>query len=53
MDGWRDRLRHPRELARGGPYQTAFVAQWQAIAEGRPPATVHDGRRALAIVLGA
>jgi predicted dehydrogenase len=53
MDGMLDRLRHPRELARGGPYQSAFVAQWEAIAAGRPPASVHDGRRALEIVLGA
>ena len=53
MDGWRDRLRHPRELGRGGPYQSAFQGQWEAIAAGRPPATVADGRRALEIVLGA
>jgi predicted dehydrogenase len=53
MDGVLDRLRHPRELGRGGPYQAAFVAQWEAIAGGAPPATVHDGRRALEIVLGA
>jgi predicted dehydrogenase len=53
MDGWRDRLRHPRELGRGGPYQSAFVAQWEAIGAGRPPATLDDGRRALEIVLGA
>jgi predicted dehydrogenase len=53
MDGIADRLRHPRELGRGGPYQSAFRAQWEAVAAGRPPATVEDGRRALAIVLGA
>ena len=53
MDGVLDRLRHPRELGRGGPYQAAFVAEWEAIAAGRPPATVADGRRALEIVLGA
>ena len=53
MDGWSDRLRHPRELGRGGPYQAAFAAQWRAIAAGRPPATVLDGQRALEIVLGA
>jgi predicted dehydrogenase len=53
MDGPLDRLRHPRELGRGGPYQAAFVAQWRAIAAGEPPATVADGRRALEIVLGA
>jgi len=53
MDGMLDRLRHPRELGRGGPYQAAFVAQWEAIAAGSPPATVEDGRRALEIVLGA
>jgi predicted dehydrogenase len=53
MDGWRDRLRHPRELLRGGPYRSAFVAQWEAIAAGAPPATLEDGRRALAVVLGA
>ena len=53
MDGMLDRLRHLRELGRGGPYQSAFVAQWQAIAAGRPPATVRDGRRALEIVLGS
>jgi predicted dehydrogenase len=53
MDGVLDRLRHPRELGRGGPYQAAFAAQWGAIAAGSPPATVGDGRRALAIVLGA
>lgn len=53
MGGWRDRLRHPRELARGGPYRSAFVAQWEAIAAGSPPATLEDGRRALAVVLGA
>ena len=53
MDGVRDRLRHPRELGRGGPYQAAFVAQWEAIASGAPPASVADGRRALEIVLGA
>jgi predicted dehydrogenase len=53
MDGVLDRLRHPRELGRGGPYQAAFVAQWQAIAKGAPVATVGDGRRALEIVLGA
>jgi predicted dehydrogenase len=53
MDGWRDRLRHPRELGRGGPFQSAFAAQWEAIAAGRPPATVEDGRRALEVVLGA
>jgi predicted dehydrogenase len=53
MDGMLDRLRHPRELGRGGPYQSAFVAQWEAIAAGRPPATVADGRRALEIVLGS
>jgi predicted dehydrogenase len=51
MDGFLDRLRHPRELGRGGPYQSAFVAQWEAIAAGRPPATIADGRRALEIVL--
>lgn len=53
MDGMLDRIRHPRELGRGGPYQAAFVAQWEAIASGSPPATVADGRRALEIVLGA
>jgi predicted dehydrogenase len=53
MDGMLDRLRHPRELLRGGPYQSAFVAQWEAIAAGRPPATLADGRRALEIVLSA
>ncbi len=53
MDGVLDRLRHPRELGRGGPYQAAFVAQWEAIADGSPPATVADGRRALEIVLSA
>ena len=53
MDGILDRMRHPRELGRGGPYQSAFVAQWEAIAAGRPPATVADGRRALEIVLGS
>lgn len=53
MDGMLDRLRHPRELGRGGPYQSAFVAQWEAIAAGRPPATLADGRRALEIVLGS
>jgi len=53
MDGMLDRLRHPRELGRGGPYQAAFVAQWEAIATGSPPATAADGRRALEIVLGA
>ena len=53
MDGMLDRLRHPRELGRGGPYQAAFVAQWEAIAAGSAPATVADGRRALEIVLGA
>jgi predicted dehydrogenase len=53
MDGVLDRLRHPRELGRGGPYQAAFVAQWEAIAAGAAPATVADGRRALEIVLGA
>ena len=53
MDGVADRLRHPSELGRGGPYQSAFRAQWEAVAGGRPPATVEDGRRALAIVLGA
>jgi predicted dehydrogenase len=53
MDGLLDRLRHARELGRGGPYQSAFVAQWEAIAAGRPPATVADGRRALEIVLGS
>jgi predicted dehydrogenase len=53
MDGMLDRLRHPRELLHGGPYQSAFVAQWEAIAAGRPPATLADGRRALEIVLSA
>jgi len=53
MDGILDRLRHPRELGCGGPYQAAFVAQWEAIAAGRPPATLADGRRALEIVLAA
>jgi predicted dehydrogenase len=53
MDGWRDRLRHPLELGRGGPFQSAFAGQWEAVAAGRPPATVDDGRRALEIVLGA
>jgi predicted dehydrogenase len=53
MDGVLDRLRHPRELGRGGPFQAAFVTQWEAIARGEPPATVDDGRRALAIVLDA
>jgi predicted dehydrogenase len=53
MDGILDRLRHPRELGRGGPYQAAFVAQWEAIAAGSPPATARDGRRALEIVLSA
>lgn len=53
MDGMLDRLRHPLELGRGGPYQSAFVAQWEAIAAGRPPATVADGRRALEIVLSS
>jgi predicted dehydrogenase len=53
MDGVLDRLRHPRELGRGGPYQAAFAAQWEALARGAPPATVGDGRRALEIVLGA
>jgi predicted dehydrogenase len=53
MDGMLDRLRHPRELGRGGPYQSAFVTQWEAIAAGRPPATLADGRRALEIVLGS
>jgi predicted dehydrogenase len=53
MDGMLDRMRHPRELLRGGPYQSAFVAQWEAIAAGRPPATLADGRRALEIVLSA
>lgn len=53
MDGMLDRLRHPRELGRGGPYQAAFVAEWEAVAAGSPPATVADGRRALEIVLGA
>jgi predicted dehydrogenase len=51
MDGILDRVRHPRELGRGGPYQAAFVRQWEAIAVGRPPATLADGRRALEIVL--
>jgi predicted dehydrogenase len=51
MGGIRDRLGHPREIGRGGPYQSAFVAQWEAIAAGRPPATLADGRRALEIVL--
>jgi predicted dehydrogenase len=53
MGGWRDRARHLRELLRGGPYRSAFVAQWEAIAAGAPPATLEDGRRALAVVLGA
>jgi predicted dehydrogenase len=53
MRGIAGRLRHARELGRGGPYQSAFVAQWEAIAAGRPPATLDDGRRALEIVLGA
>jgi hypothetical protein len=53
MNGVLDRLRHPRELGRGGPYQAAFVAQWEAIAAGAPRATIADGRRALDIVLGA
>jgi predicted dehydrogenase len=53
MDGIADRLRNLRELGRGGPYQSAFVTQWEAIAAGAPPATIHDGRRALEIVLGA
>jgi Oxidoreductase family, NAD-binding Rossmann fold len=53
MHGILDRVLHPRELGRGGPYQSAFVAQWQAIARGEPPACVLDGRRALEIVLGA
>ena len=53
MDGMLGRLRHWRELGRGGPYQSAFVAQWEAIAAGRPPATVADGRRALEIVLSS
>jgi predicted dehydrogenase len=52
MDGIADRLRNVRELGRGGPFQSAFVAQWEAIAAGAPPATIHDGRRALEIVLG-
>jgi predicted dehydrogenase len=53
MAGILDRARHVRELGRGGPYQSAFVAQWEAIAAGRPPADVADGRRALEIVLAA
>jgi predicted dehydrogenase len=53
MDGIADRVRHPRELGRGGPFQAAFAAQWEAIARGEPPATVHDGRRALEVVLAA
>jgi predicted dehydrogenase len=53
MDGVLDRLRHPRELGRGGPYQAAFVAQWEAIAGGRVPVSVGDGRRALEIVLAS
>ena len=53
MGGWRDRLRHPGEVVRGGPYRSAFIAQWEAIASGAPPATLEDGRRALAVVLGA
>jgi predicted dehydrogenase len=53
MDGLADRVRHPRELGRGGPFQAAFVAQWEAIARGEPPATVADGRRALEVVLAA
>jgi predicted dehydrogenase len=53
MDGVLDRLRHPREIGRGGPFQAAFVAQWEAIGAGRAPATLADGRRALEIVLNA
>jgi predicted dehydrogenase len=53
MAGLLDRARHVRELGRGGPYQSAFVAQWEAIAAGAPPADVADGRRALEIVLAA
>jgi predicted dehydrogenase len=53
MSGIADRARHPRELGRGGPFQAAFTAQWEAIARGEPPATIHDGRRALEIVLAA
>ena len=46
MDGVLDRLRHPRELGRGGPYQAAFVAQWEAIAAGRrPPRSPTDAAR--------
>lgn len=53
MDGVVDRVRHLRELGRGGPFQAAFVAQWEAIAAGAPPAGVGDGRRALEIVLSS
>lgn len=53
MDGIADRARHLREMGRGGPFQAAFTVQWEAIARGEPPATIHDGRRALEIVLAA